>query len=424
MIGTNAPSKLAHYSRVAAVVCSLCVSANLLTWIGLPYVCEGGSPFLKIHPASLLCVLAFVMEPPRLVVSHLAPPPRAWRTSLPALYVICLCVCLASELLLTGIGNAIVILDTFLPGGLLAIALMQMDETQRLQLQAVLRAGLLINAILAVGEGFCHATLIPISPSAANGLSLRNDFRPFALYDHPLTGAAATMIGLLLPPGGRWGAARTILYFALLSLGLLAFGERSAIGVTAIIATAASLPSLLRYVLRRHDLHRGTLVCFGAVLVVSAFCLSAYAAGLGGRLNDHLYWDASARVRLRQWDVLGMLDTQQLLFGTPRQGALALLEPMRIRFGVPVIENSWLLMFMSLGLFGFPFLILGFGAFLLWCAKRGRGRGFAMTIGLLAMASSSNALGRKSILLIVFAGAVSSLPECRECNPDPSARAH
>ena len=418
---TTSSSRLAHYNRVTAVACALCVSANFLSWLGIPYVCEGGSPLLKIHPASLLCVLAFAIEPPRLVVPHLEQRAAAWRKALPALYIVCLCICLVSEVLLTGIGNAIVILDTFLPAGLLAAAFTRMDELQRLQLQATLRTGLLINALLAVAEGVCHATLIPLTPAAASDLSLLSDFRPFALYDHPLTGSAATMIGLLLPPGANWGAARTTLYFASLGLGLLAFGERSAIVVTAIVVAMTIIPLFIRYLLRRKDLHRGILLLIGTLLVVFVFGLCAHAAGLGERLNGHLYWDASARVRLRQWDVLAMLDSQQLLFGIPREGALALLEPMRIRFGVPVIESSWLLMFMSLGFFGFPFLLVGFGAFLLWSANQGQGRGLAMTVGLLAMASSSNALGRKSVLLIVFAGAVCSLPEPRKCGADPAA---
>ena len=136
--------------------------------------------------------------------------------------------------------------------------------------------------------------------------------------------------------------------------------------------------------------------------------LAGHAAGLGGRLGSHLYWDDSAQVRLRQWQVLGLMDGQQLAFGMPRQDALALLQPMRMKFGVPILENSFLLLFMSLGFFAFPVFVCGFMALLAWLATRAGARGVALAIGALAAASSSNALGRKSTILIIFVSAAAS----------------
>jgi hypothetical protein len=142
-------------------------------------------------------------------------------------------------------------------------------------------------------------------------------------------------------------------------------------------------------------------------------CLAAGAAlasGFGERLVGHLYWDPSAQVRMAQWSLLGELDMWQVVFGTPRDQLLLLINPLWLNSGVEVIENFWLLMFASLGVVGFPIFFAGFSALLAWCWRRSQATGRTLLIGVVLVASTSNSLGRKSILLVSLVAAIACLP--------------
>ena len=51
---------LAAALAVTAVCAELCISANLLTWAGVPYVTDGGALPLKFHPGTDLLLAATV----------------------------------------------------------------------------------------------------------------------------------------------------------------------------------------------------------------------------------------------------------------------------------------------------------------------------------------------------------------------------
>jgi hypothetical protein len=123
-------------------------------------------------------------------------------------------------------------------------------------------------------------------------------------------------------------------------------------------------------------------------------------------LTDHLYWDASAGVRLRVYTILGMISTPELIFGTRRDDLLALLEPMRLAYHVGVIENFWLGLLLTLGLIGFPVFVTTFAALLRWLWRQGDRQGRAMIVTLLLVATASNSLGRKSMLLVALTACV------------------
>lgn len=389
-----------------AVCVALSVSANVLTWFGIPYVAEGGNVVLKLHPASDLCYLAAAA---RLVFSGRNFCKRLLAEPLVAGYLCAVAMCLVLEVLMTGVGNLIVLLDTYLPAGLLAAVCCDATDVQRGRLRATLQVCFVANIFLALVEGVTHSTLVPLAPDGPADLLSAADFRPMALYDHPLTGAAITLIAVFVPPersGRRW---LHVLYCCLMPLGLVAFGGRAAMAAGGLCLCWFGAGVIRRAVLRLHAPLRILALVPAAIVGGIAVGLAIYYSGLGGRLERHFYWDSSAQVRLDQWHVLGLLDAQQFLFGAARQDVIALLEPLRLTYGVPVIENFWLLMFLSLGLLGYPFFLAGLASLLCWCARQGAGHGLPMVLALLATASTSNSLGRKSTLLLVLVAAASSM---------------
>jgi hypothetical protein len=409
----RSPVTAAYALGLTTVVVALCVSANLLTWLGVPYLADGGSLLFKLHPATWLSGLAaaarFGLAGRRIGQElHALVAQRALM-----LAIACFAFCVAANITTTGTSNVSVLLDTYIPALMLAAALHDLDQPRQNRLRRALQILFAANAGLALMESLSCATLVPVSVGVEPLDAVSADFRPTALYDHPLTGAAMTLIGIFVAPdrpGGRW---IRILYIMLMGLGLIAFGARAAMAALMLVLAVSGVMNAWHVIRSRH-VPAQKLATTAAVLMLGVIgCAAAACAGFAERLTTHFYWDKSAQVRLNQWQVLGQLDQQQMIFGVVRKDLLAVLEPMRLAYDVPVIENFWLLMFLSLGLVGFPFFVAGLGSLLVWCAARSCGRATPMVLCLLATASASNSLGRKSVLLLVLVAAAASLPPTR-----------
>ena len=319
----------------------------------------------------------------------------------------------------TGFENLAVLLNNFIPAGLLATVLLGFTTVQRAALRNVLQFSILFGVVIALAETVLHTTLLPFY---LDGLPFRakdGDFRPIALYDHPLTGATVTVIGAFIPPYD--GALRAI-YLVLMALGLVAFGSRSALAVATLCVFGLCVSGVWRVIVAGHVRHRTLSLTSTVPLLVltSVVCLIACEAGLAERLVNHSGWDPSAEVRLQQWRILEFLDIQQITFGIPRQNLIALLETTRLAYGVPTIENFWLLLFVSLGLFGFPFFVGGLTALLAFCSKQGDSRASVMVLATLAVASTSTSLGHKSPLLIILVAAAFAMRRSSSVGRRPS----
>jgi hypothetical protein len=160
------------------------------------------------------------------------------------------------------------------------------------------------------------------------------------------------------------------------------------------------------------------LISFGALALLPV----ASAMGFGQRLTGHLYWDTSAQVRLSQWNVIAELTCTELFFGIRREELIALLTPLWLSDGVEVIENFWLLMFVSLGAIGSLFFIAGFTALLVVFWQRTHLNGRILLVSTVAAASTSNSLGHKSPLLVILVAALASLMEPKVSPDRPTAR--
>jgi hypothetical protein len=388
-----------------AIAIEFCVSANLLTWIGVPYITEGGVFLEKIHPGTYMICLAFLT---RSVSSDLSNTAMLLvKDGKLATYIGSLLFCMAYMLLTTGAGNVIVLIDTYLPAGLLAWVVQDASGPETRLVLGVFRWGVCANAILALWEAAAHATLVPLYLNDAAYHAADGEFRPTAFYDHPLTGGVMTLIGLALAPSGRMGR---VAYLMLLATALIAFGGRVAVGVAVMSTLFLSLATLTQTVLRRDPAALRFLAYFGLSIISSVVIATfAFEVGFGNRLLGHLYWDPSAQVRIAQWQVLGNLDGWQVTFGTRREDLLALLTSLWLNSGVEAIENFWLLMFISLGVVGFPFFVLGLLTFRAWCGQRTDIRGRVLLVAVMIVVSTSNSLSRKSTLLVGLVAAVSCL---------------
>jgi hypothetical protein len=390
---------------VCALAIEFCVSANLLTWVGIPYMTEGGALPSKIHPGSYVLCAAFLV--------HCAGQGRlngfCWTVvgqgRWLAAYLVAIVSCLCYALLTTGTGNLIVLIDTFLPAGLAAAVLQTASIRELHALRRLLQWGVMLNAVLALGEAATHESLVPLYLNSTEYQAPVGEFRPTALYDHPLTGGVMTMIGLALPP--QHFVLRST-YMCLLLGAMLAFGGRVAVAAIAMSWLFLACFDLGRRVLLRDKRAANLCISYLGVVLIGTACLAAaLCAGLGSRLMRHLYWDPSAQVRLAQWHLIGELTLSQMVFGAERKDLITLLNPLWLNYGVEVIENFWLLMFATLGAAGFLMFLAGFSSLLCWCWSRTNLRGRVLLVAIIFVASTSNSLGRKSTLLVGLVASIS-----------------
>ncbi|MEJ0047284.1 MAG: glycosyltransferase [Rhodospirillales bacterium] len=220
----------------------------------------------------------------------------------------------------------------------------------------VLRALFLFNASVALGESAAGAHLIPLDPSIPERAA---DFRPTSLYDHPLTGAAATMIGMFLLPDPARRPLAACAYATCMFAALLVFGGRVALALAILFMCGWYACCLGQKIMSRRVALTQLAPALIAVAAGGAAVCGVLASGLGDRLVAHLYWDPSARARLDQFQILNLMDAPQLVFGCRRADLLAMIEPLRLQYGLDVLENFWLLMFVSLGALCFPIFVIG-----------------------------------------------------------------
>ena len=383
----------------AAICTELCVSANFLTYIGVPYVTEGGAFIFKLHPGTdlliLACTICFISEP----FSYFDRLPSPIR-----IYFGALLTNVVFIVIFSGVDNLVVLFDTFLPAGLTAALLGRVSPKALMKLRTLMQCLFVLNAVLALTEAFAKATLIPLYLSDEAYKPSIDDFRPTALYDHPLTGALMAMMALTLtPPSG----VRKAIYLTLMWAAMLAFGGRVAIltSLVAVLLTKGAPMIAKALAFDRHTKQR-MLITISCLLLAAPIVVVIVSIGLADRLVGHLYWDASAQIRLKQWDILSHLDWVQIIFGTPRRELLDNLNALRLSSGVGVIENFWLLMFVSLGIVGFPIFLIAMAALFLWCWKVASQSGRVLLVSVIFAASASNSLGRKSTVLVCLVASI------------------
>lgn len=383
----------------AAIGLQLTVSANLLFLAGIDYAHPGGNPLGKFHPATYLLALAtFLAWRARPVHGANPRPPRDLCVFLAAMFAV-----MVWSTAFVGPSGVAVYVESYVAAGMFALLVHRLDAGSRLRLARFATALVALNVLLALGETIAHAHLIPIYLEETALQDAPGEFRPSALYDHPLTGSAVTMTALLTLPDLRlkpWVMAAAT---CLLALGLVSFGERTALGI-GLAFFAARIAGIELYALlhRRVGILHLLRVSAGVAAAAIALAIVVTATSIGERLGAHAGVDGSASARIDEWRILGLLDLHAWMFGTPIADFPLLIYKIGLTYPLTGIESFWLFAVLDLGLIGFAVwgtALFAFGRHL-W--RNGSAAGRMATIALLLAASTSNSLGRKCNILFVL----------------------
>lgn len=399
---TTAPaSPWAFRLGLAAVVAHFLVSVNLMYMLGIDYNAPGGNIFVKLHPGTFFALAGAMLV---LLGGRHADGLRRLYAERPLLatFMTLMPILAVYSVISVGFSGVAVYVESYIAPGLLLIALTASTPKQRRVLAYVVLGFALLNVAISVGESLNQAHMIPMQIGDADMEKLQaaadaDEFRGAALYDHPLTGAMVTAMALFLLLGMRLPGLIAAACFAVLVIGLLAFGGRAALGMTVVMLALSTAVTLARGLVTRR-LSPGFIaaVVAGLLFLPPLLIFIVTSTDIGARIITHLYYDDSAKVRHVQWEVLDRIDVRDLMFGVSPDRLMQLKAEIGLDAATTDIENFWLLMFLNLGVIGFAVFLVAFAAFLFHLGRSTKHPlGWVILLLMITVASTSNSLGRK-----------------------------
>ena len=402
-------SRWAFPLAFTSVLLHFMISGNLMFMVGIDYANPDGNPLLKVHPGTYFALAGATLV---LFGGRRAEGLRRLFQDTPALaaFMTLIPICAMYSIVSVGYTGVAVYLESYFAPGLVVIALMSGTPRQLRMLGYAVLGFALLNVGISVVESLRQTHMIPMQIGDADMEKMQaqadaDDFRGAALYDHPLSGALVTAIAIFMLLGMRLPMMVAAPCFTVLVVGLLAFGGRAAMGVTILFLGIGVAGTLLRGLTTRR-LSGTFLAALGGGLLVlpPLIVVLVTSTDVGARILSHLYFDDSAQVRNMQWDVLGLLNMRDILFGVTSARLGMLKTQIGLDAATTDIENFWLLMFLNLGVLGFLIYLIALFSFLIHLGRRVNSPlGWAILISTIMISSTSNSLGRKCADLVFMA---------------------
>jgi hypothetical protein len=399
------------WSGVLALLLHFIFSFNTFAAMGFDVeamIAPGGNPLLKFHPATYVILLTS----PFLLARSKYDFARLCRTA-PGLMLFIFGIPLLALYSIAGSGlsGSAVYIETFWSAGMLALLLEAGTDAQRRTLGRILLALCILNVLVGIYESLTYTELFPLDivndPQQSTMTSVDvTEFRGHGFFGHPLTAALMTAMAVVLLYATHMRVWAMAPLFALLMIGLLAFGGRAALGVTLLISGGTAVWLTIRSIFsRRIELDVGLALFCAALVIPLVVGYIVSETTIGDRIFNSLYFDDSAAVRSIQWRVFDYLTTEQWLFGVSAVDLQQLKYQIGLGGGFSDIENFWILMFLNLGAIGFIAFLAIFIAFLGHLISQSRQpAGWALVITMILIDSTSNSLGVRSIDLVFLTG--------------------
>jgi hypothetical protein len=397
-------STLLYWIVAGSILARLLLSSWLLdSWY--PYSAAGGELYYKIHPGTVIAVSGFTL----LVVVKGVPKILGdlWTRQRPALiYLTSVLAVSLTSIMFHGVSGTAYLVDTFLAAGIYPVILWYVEAERALRIAAMAFAVVGINAGVAIGEyvGGFHLLPQPFNYGF---------FRASALFGHPLTNALLTttcMFAALVMP---WRAQVKVGYLTLLMLSLFAFAARGALFVSAaaIMIAILAFPYYTRTG-RRNQLLMLPLAMIGVAIVSIVLLGVLFGTEFGDAIASRMASDASTEARFASLQVVRQFSTHELLLGSDSESLAYQLD----LAGVPIVENFWAAMLLSLGI---PLLLIMVIATALLLTPYLRRTSFYLQLQLLvfiAVASTNNSLSAKncSLVLLVVLLAILGVHQTRQ----------
>ncbi|WP_162560713.1 VpsF family polysaccharide biosynthesis protein [Methylobacterium durans] len=395
------PLLSALFLAFAALVLARVVLNPLLLDLVMNYTEEGGSIVEKIHPTfwGFLAVGAIVLVTQRIYLT-------AWEVRVVrALLAFCAaCIGLLVFAAATGRSASVgYVLDTYVTLATLAL-MFAFPAPWRRALGQALVSYLLASAALGIVEFLLRFRTMPFVESEAV-------FRPTGLSAHPLELGMWCAAGIGFAAAAPWPGRRRVAACALLLVGCVASGARTATLLASVSAVILLVAGVGAGTPAQRRGERRILVVLGVLLLGPLLLGGLVAAGALDRFSEGMA-DGNARARVDVYGVLSYLSWNELLLG----GDIGAVRKLAWeKFKLPYIESSVVVLVVQFGLIGAAVFALMLGR-LVMTILRGGGLGGVVlgTVIFFAAALSNNGLSSKTasvFLLLSLAIAFHSGPE-------------
>jgi hypothetical protein len=306
-----------------------------------------------------------------------------------------------------GISGAALYAESYLAPGMLAVMLSTSSQHQKRLLGRILIALCVFNVLVGLFESLTSTTWFPLAfdPDAPI-TEVDVDFRANAFYNHPLTASLVTSMAVFLLFAMRLRLVFSAPIYGLLLVGLLAFGGRTALGVTLLMSVGTAIYLLFAGIIRRNlKLDLIVIIVSAAIFIPILLAIIITQTSIADRIMDTLYFDGSAQTRATQLEIFRHLSLRNWLFGISHDDLNVLKYQIGLGGKDTDIENFWILMLLNLGGLGFLVFLVVLGTFLLHMARSTHSMyGWLLVVGALVIDSGSNSLGSKSSDLFVEVG--------------------
>lgn len=398
---------LAAYSCLFGLFLHIILSDPLLRSLGFNYTNEEGAFYEKIHPGTVFIFLSLLLlvagRNPFEKIITIARQCRAF-FSLLFIYVIAF----VYMSLRSGPAGLAFIIDSHMSAVICAIVLSYAPESACKKAAHVFVAAAVVNALIGTAEAAFNFRVFHFDETWS--ILYEESFRASAFLGHPLDNAIFTALGLFVMMAMRYAKFVKVLLSAILLLGLLAFGGRSALlfSVVGLCILVANDIRALYAGGKATLLQSFTISVFGLIapLCFAALAYLAIKNGVGGRIAESFAWDISAQSRWLSLNVFHYMSSEEILFGASSARMVEIMYKMSTVMNLTNIENPWLMMFMHLGLIVFVFW---FAATLAFIAALLKNKPLALqlaVLGYFAIASTANSFGHKDAGYALMVGAV------------------
>ena len=305
--------------------------------LGIQYVSEGGNPLLKIHFATYILIFSITLltlkTGLRKPLANLEGFQSSWLISMS-----CIVLVIMYGLVRFGTSGMAYLVDTMVAPLLAIYLLSQLNTQQKNKLLRLLAYLLFINAVFAIVEFMLGKTMVTVEFS---GFS---HFRSTAFLMHPLNNALITCsLALILM---RYTRIPFLVYFAVITLALFAFGGRAATGLFIVGVLIIFIPQIPLFIAKGIKVSRLRFAIIQA-LAFFVFIITTLIVALtpiGARILSKLHVDPSAQARFDVFIILEQLSLSEWFFGATK----SLIDNIAFYIQIDVIENyiiGWIVSF-------------------------------------------------------------------------------
>lgn len=305
--------------------------------LGIQYVSEGGNPLIKIHVSTYILILSITLltikTGLRKPLANLEGFQSSWLISM-----FCIVLVIIYGLVRFGTSGMAYLVDTMVAPLLAIYLLSQLNTQQKNKLLRLLAYLLFINAVFAIVEFMLGKTMVTVEFS---GFS---HFRSTAFLMHPLNNALITCsLALILM---RYTRIPFLVYFAVTTLALFAFGGRAATGLFIVGVFIIFLPQMPLFIAKgvKVSKMRFAIIQALAFFVFIITTLIVALTPIGARILSKLHVDPSAQARFDVFIILEQLSLSEWFFGASK----SLIDNIAFYIQIDVIENyiiGWIVSF-------------------------------------------------------------------------------